>query len=169
MNKKIQTFVIALAVMLTLTFGFSTIYGQNTEDNESPVLSRQNGDGNSIVGTWVATVTFIDCQTGSTIRSFRVLNTFNQGGTMMETGRSLAARSPGHGTWERIRGHEYKSVFMFFRSNADGTDNGFQKIRRHHTLNDDTLTTVATFENFNAAGVSTSTGCATETAARLTE
>ncbi len=87
----------------------------------------------------------------------------------METPRSLAVRSPGHGTWEQTRGRQYSSVFMFFRSNADGTDNGFQKVRRSHTLNNDTLTTVAAFENFNAAGVLTSTGCATETATRLTE
>ena len=88
---------------------------------------------------------------------------------MMETSRSLATRSPSHGTWEKIRSHQYKSVFMFFRSNADGTDNGFQKVRRYHLLNNGTLTTNATFENFNAAGVLVSTGCATETAARLTE
>ncbi len=89
----------------------------------------------------------------------------------METPRSLTTRSPGHGIWERIRGREYSSVFMFFRSNADGTDNGFQKIRRHHTLSNgfDTLTTTATFENFTAVGVFTSSGCATETAVRLDE
>ncbi len=167
MNKKTQTFVVALAMMLTLTFGLSTAYGQNTEDKQlSDSLER---NGNSIVGTWVATVTMRNCQTGEAIRSFPVLNTFNLGGTMMETSRSLTIRSPGHGTWERTRGYQYSSVFMFLRSNADGTDNGFQKVRRSHTLNNDTLTTVAAFENFNAAGVLTSTGCATETATRLTE
>jgi hypothetical protein len=60
-------------------------------------------------------------------------------------------------------------MHSFFRSNADGTDNGYQKVKRQHTLDGKTLTTVATFENFNPQGVLTSTGCATETATRLVE
>jgi len=169
MNKKTQTFVVVLAMTLTLTFGLSIAYGQNTDDNQSFDSLERNDNDNSIVGTWVAVVTQRNCQTGEVIRMIPVLNTFNQGGTMMEGGSSLTTRGPGHGTWEQTRRRQYSSVFMFLRSNPDGTYNGFQKIRRFHTLNNDTLTTNATFENFNAGGLLVSTGCATETATRLTE
>jgi len=166
MNRKTQTFVVAFAIMLTLTFVVSTAYGQKKALRQQ-FNSPENG--NSIVGTWVAIVTMRNCETGAAIRSFPVMNTFNQGGTMMESSRSLATRSPGMGMWERNIGNDYSSIFMFFRSNADGTDNGYQKVQRRHTLNNGILTTTATFENFNAAGVLTSTGCATETASRLTK
>ncbi len=167
MNKKNTTIVIALAMMLTLTFG---LYGQNTEDDNSPFLFPRNNsiDGNGIVGTWVAEVTIRNCQTNDVIRTVQALNTFNLGGTMMEAGNSLT-RGPGHGTWERTRGNNYRSVFMFFRFNPDGTYAGFQKVRRHHTLSfgGRTLTTTATFEIFNADGIRIATPCATETAVRL--
>ena len=88
---------------------------------------------------------------------------------MTETSRSMANRSVGLGNWSRVSGNTYQSIFIFFRSNADGTDNGYQKVKRRHTLDGDTLTTVATFENFNPQGVVTSTGCATETATRIGE
>lgn len=165
MNKKTQTICFAaLALMLTLSFGFSVVAGQKKDVKSSNLLDP---NANSIVGTWFATVTMRNCQTNEAIRSFPVLNTFNQGGTMAETSRSLANRSPGYGIWERTEGSRYKSIFIFLRSNTDGTDNGYQKIKRRHTLDGNTLTTTATFENFNPQGVLTSSGCATETATRL--
>ncbi len=173
MNKKIQILVIALAMMLTLTFGFSNAYGQNKEDDSSSLLFQQN-DNDEIVGTWVSEVTIRNCQTNATLVKVQALNTFNQGGTMTEAGNALF-RGPGHGVWERIRGNlriggnQYSSVFMFFRFNPDGTYAGFQKVRRQHTLINNTLNTTATFENFNAASVLISTLCAAETASRLTE
>lgn len=132
-------------------------------------MSAQSADSNanSIVGTWNTTVTFVDCTTGAVIRSFPTMNTFNQGGTMLETPRSLAQRSPGHGTWARTQGHEYTSTFKFFRSNADGTDNGYQIVYRSQVLEDGTLNTTAVFQNYNAAGLPTTSGCALETATRL--
>jgi hypothetical protein len=171
MNKKTQTFVIALAMMLTLTFGFSNAYGQDVEDKQSFDLLRQGDNGNSIVGTWVSEVTIRNCQTSAILANVKALNTFNQGGTMMEAGGGNSiTRGPGHGTWDRIRGNQYRSVFMFFRFNPDGTYAGFQKVRRLHTLNDgETLTTTAAFDNYNAAGVLLSSLCATETAVRLSE
>jgi len=124
-------------------------------------------NANSIVGTWNSTVTFVDCTTGAVIRSFPTMNTFHRGGTMNETSRSMAQRSPGHGEWKRVEGHEYSSVFKIFRSNADGSDNGYQIIYRAHTLEDGTLNTTAVFQNYNAAGAPTTGGCALETATRL--
>ncbi len=165
MNKRKQTFIFALPLMVTLTFGLSTAYGQ-VSDNKQSSDSLERGR-NSIVGTWVATVTIRNCQTGAPIISIPALNTFNKGGTMMETAQSLATRSAGHGIWKRTGGHEYISVFLFRRVNPDGTNNGFQKIRRTHDLDGDILTTEATFEIFDANGVPVSTGCATETATRL--
>ena len=171
MNNKKRTFcVAALVFALMPASGFSIaaqkkIVGQKTIVAKSSALPEENA--NQIIGTWVATVTMRNCQTDEPIRTFPVLNAFQQGGTMMETSRSMANRSPGLGVWKRISGNSYLSTFIFFRSNADGTDNGYQKVKRQHTLDGNTLTTAATFENFSPQGVLTSTGCATETASRL--
>lgn len=164
MKKRTQTFIFALAVMITLTFGLSAAAQDSGDEQSSESFEKGR---RSIVGTWAATVTIRNCLTDAPIISVPVLNTFNRGGTMLETSQSLAARSAGLGIWKRTGGHEYSSVFLFRRVNADGTNNGFQKIRRTHVLDDDTLTTEATFEIFNANGVLVSTGCATETATRL--
>jgi len=167
MNKTLKTFVAVLAIVLMLTFGLSTAYGQNTEGNNSS-LQFQEDNGNRIVGTWISDVTIRNCQTNAPLITVKALNTFNQGGTMTETGNSFT-RGPGHGTWERTKGNDYDSVFMFFRFNADGTYGGYQKVRRHHTLDLDSaiLTTDAAIEVYNAAGVLIAIGCASETARRL--
>src|SRR5215203_1172037 len=133
--------IAVLALIGVVAFGTLAASGQSLADSER----------NSPVGTWLTTVTFVNCTTGAIIRTFPTMNTFNTGGTMLETPRSLAQRSPGHGEWERVRGNEYTSVFKFFRSNADGTDNGYQFVQRHHTLDDNTLTSSAYFQNFNGA------------------
>lgn len=171
MKKRTKTFFITL-VMLTLTFGLSTAYGQNVENDTSPVLFEQDDNANSIVGTWISDVTITDCQSGNILARVKALNTFNQGGTMMEAGGgNPALRGPGHGTWERTRGNKYKSVFMFFRFNPDGSYAGFQKVQRVHSLDfeGNTITTTATFDVFNANGIRIATACATETAVRLNE
>ncbi len=165
MNKRTQTFIFVVAMMLSLTLGLSAAFGQDSESKQDRDSSERGR--NSIVGTWMATVTIRNCATGLPIISVPVLNTFDRGGTMMETSQSLATRSAGHGIWKRTRGHEYISVFLFRRVNADGTNNGSQKVRRTHVLDGDTLTTEATFEIFDPNGVLVSTGCATETATRL--
>lgn len=168
MNKQTNTIVVAVTIMFLLSLGLTTIAAQKKSNViNSKISSEENA--NQIVGVWFATVTMRNCQTNEALRSFPVMNSFQQGGTMTETSRSLANRSPGLGVWERINGNTYKSIFIFFRSNPDGTDNGYQKVKRQHTLDGKTLTTVATFENFNPQGVLTSTGCATETAARVVD
>ncbi len=149
--------IAVLALIGVIAFGTVATSGQGASDSEA----------NSIVGTWLSTVTFVDCTTGSVIRTFPTMNTFNMGGTMLETPRSMATRSPGHGEWQRTKGNEYDSVFKFFRSNADGTDNGYQLIRRSHLLEDGVLTTTAVFQNYNAAGQPTTNGCALESATRI--
>ena len=155
--KKNALGMLALTLALMIGLGAATVPAQSVSDPKS----------DSIVGTWNSTVTFVDCTTGAVIRSFPTMNTFNAGGTMLETSRSMAQRSPGHGAWDKVRGGEYSSVFRFFRSNADGSDNGYQLIRRWHVVNDDTLETTAEFQNYNAAGVPTTGGCAVESATRL--
>lgn len=156
MNNKLNAAAV-LVLFTLLAFATPVTSGQAALDNEA----------NSPVGTWLATVTFVDCTTGSVIRSFPTMNTFNMGGTMLETSRLLATRSPGHGAWERIKGNEYSSVFKFFRANADGTDNGYQLVRRVHVLDGDSLETEAVFQNYDAAGLPTTSGCAVESATRL--
>ena len=159
MINKTRTLIYALITILAVTVVVPSVSGQD-----------QFGSGNSIVGTWVAAVTIRNCQTNAEIVTVRALNTFNQGGTMMEAGNGLY-RGPGHGTWDRSKGNEYTSTFMFFRFNPDGTFAGSQKVNRVHTLSDhgSALTTTATFEVTSPDGTVLVSGCATESAVRLAE
>lgn len=164
MSKKIRTFATALVVMVTIASGLLTANAQNSE----PSAASISQNANSIIGTWVSRVTITNCQTGAVLANVQALNTFNQGGTMTEAGNSLL-RSGGQGSWGRDKGDEYDSVFMFFRFNGDGSYGGYQKVQRSHVLSDDrsTLSTVGTFEVFNAAGNMIATACSSETAIRL--
>src|SRR3982751_2476812 len=64
-------------------------------------------EARKLEGTWYTDVTVRDCQTGITLRTFPALNTFVEGGMLIDTTTAVspALRSPGHGTWERVDRH----------------------------------------------------------------
>src|SRR5436190_15340115 len=80
-----QTFFIASAMIITLTIGSSTSFGQDKADKPSPA-AHADDTANDIVGAWEAfeVPAENDCTTGLPLPGtpiIRVLNTFNQGGT----------------------------------------------------------------------------------------
>src|SRR5688572_11950608 len=97
---------LAAIVLAAVATGFAQIPAAAQDSNEF--------NGNTIVGTWDSIVTIVNCANGAPLISVPTMNTFNQGGTMLETSTSLATRSPGHGVWNRVSGNEYGSVFKFF-------------------------------------------------------
>ncbi len=147
----IAIFGVAAAIALTIT--------------EVPVFAQ---DGQSLEGAWRVTVTIRDCQTGEFKRTVLALNTFLPGGSMFETANGFL-RSPSHGTWQKIAGHDYTATFIFFTFNSDGTWFGSNKITRTITLSRDhqTFTAVASFGVFDANGKLITNGCATEAAQRF--
>src|SRR5262249_60251678 len=100
-------------------------------------------DAQTLEGTWRVTVTLRNCQTGTPIRTVLALNTFLPGGSMFETANGIL-RSPSHGTWQKIAGHDYTATFMFFTFNPDGTWLGPNKTAQNITLGEDRQTFTCT-------------------------
>lgn len=125
----------------------------------------------ALEGSWIAQVTFRNCQTGEAIRTFASMNTFMQGGTMQEFGLGSvpAPRGPGHGVWTHISGRTFSSAFQFFRFNTDGSYAGKVIARRQIEVDDsgNSYTATTSVEIFNAAGTLITTSCATEEATRF--
>ncbi len=164
MKARKQTFVIALAMILTLTIASLTVFGQDQADKSLRV------EGNSIEGVWKNQITVTDCQSNTVLATFPGLLNYHHGGTMSETGgTNPALRSPGYGIWTRTGGRTYIGKFTFFTFNPDGTLNGSQKINQNIVISRDgnSLTDHATAEIFDTDGNRLFTVCATANATRF--
>jgi hypothetical protein len=122
----------------------------------------------AIAGTWDVSVTIRQCETGSLIRAVRAMNLFIHDGSLTETAANFL-RTPSVGTWRHLNGHTYTATLRFFRYNPDGTFASTAKVTRTIELSQDgdQFTSTGSVEDFNAAGVRISVGCATETATHL--
>ncbi len=170
-------FGVALMLMLALAMppmrASAQEDAQGTSNGRLQEESSERSSGNGkIVGLWDVRVINRDCQTGEPAATppLHVMNMFNRGGTLLETGSGLPTRrGPGLGTWQYLGGLSYSSVFRFFRFNADGTFAGTRRVARTIELSEDANEFIATasFEVFDANDNLIQTGCATETATRL--
>ncbi|MCA1605579.1 MAG: hypothetical protein LC775_08950 [Acidobacteria bacterium] len=179
-----QTFVIALAMMVTLTIGSSKAFAQDKDDKQSAdsltveqsKTVDKEGHGNTLVGVWEEVApAFVDCQTrepgGPTIR---VLLTFNQGGTMyVEDTFPLEGpyRSTGGGIWKRTSGRNYTYVNVHYSFDPDKTFTFIIKVRANITLSRDgnSFTENGTVEVIDqTSGNVVFNGCYASTAHRLT-
>ncbi len=162
-----QTFVIVLAMMLTLAIVPTIAFGQDNADNQS-IASPQDEQDNDLAGVWQTVVTFRDCKTGLPVGGFQALRTFIQGGTMSETNPSFP--SSGHGIWRRTSGRRYTVALAFYVYEQNGDFAGNAKIKEYIRLGRDSnsYTSDSTFEFFNPNGIVIDSGCSTETASRFT-
>ena len=165
---KLRTLGAVFGVALTFVLALTATQMSASAQEESGKISTGNG---KIVGVWDVRVTRRDCQTGDALGvNPPVMNMFNRGGTLLETGAGLPTRrGPGLGTWQYVGGHSYSAVFRFFRFNADGSFAGTRRVARTIELSRDAneFTATATDELFDANGELIQAGCATETATRL--
>ncbi|MEO6334788.1 MAG: hypothetical protein ABIO91_07370 [Pyrinomonadaceae bacterium] len=162
MHTRKNYFMAAAGLIITLSVSLLTAFGQQ---------SNKDDNGNTLIGVWQINVTAVDCQTGATVRTFKSLNTFMQGGTTVEDSSvSSVLRGTSHGIWERSSGRDYISTFMFFRFNSDGSPNGTQRVRRNIVLGEssDEFTATATVQIYNVAGSLMATGCSNEAGTRFT-
>ena len=153
MKKIFLTAIFGVAMAIALTVAAVPVFAQ---------------DAQTLEGAWRVTVTIRNCQTGAPMRTVLALNTFVPGGSMFETANGFL-RSPSHGTWQKIAGHDYTATFVFFTFNPDGSWLGSNKITRTITLSGDhqTFTAIASVGIFDASGKLIATGCATEEAQRF--
>ena len=104
--KRIGTVRAAAIACLTIAFLAAADVPAGAQSNAST-------ERPSLVGTWTVQVTLRDCTTGAPLGpAFNSLVTFHGDGTVSETTASLAfapgQRTPGHGVWERRRGHTFQ-------------------------------------------------------------
>ena len=180
MNTRIltQTFVIALAMMFTLTIGSSVAFGQDKDDKQSAdLLNQERGLNNALVGVWESlSPATIDCQTGVPSGPLiRALYTFNQGSTMSEENTDPIEgpyRTTGHGIWKRTSGRNYTAVYTHYSFDPDRTFTFTIKVRANITLqsfssNSNSFTQNGTFEVIDPSGKVVFAGCFADTAHRL--
>lgn len=174
MQKKIQTFVIALAMTLTLTSGSMTVFGQTKADNQIS-NSPQDEQDNALTGVWQSVSPTVDCQTGvPNSPPIRVLFNFMQGGTMSESDTNEIDgpyRAPSEGIWKRTSGRNYTALYLYYVFNPDRTFAVTIKLRENITLsrNGNSFTGRGTFAVFLPDDDVNPivTGCFTDTAHRL--
>jgi hypothetical protein len=133
------------------------------------VVSAQAGkSGPTLVGTWQTVVTPRNCSTGAPAPvTFPGILTFNQGGTM--TGTSTAVSSV-YGVWENKPGaHEYSFISISQRYSTAGVYVGTRRITQNVSIGDggDTFTSEGTFQDTDAAGSPSASGCSTSVGTRL--
>lgn len=87
---------------------------------------EDNSGSKKLDGTWFTQVAARDCQTGSVLRTFPALNTFNRGETMIDTttGANASQRSPGLGKWEKTGPRAYSAMSVAFLFSAAGVLDG---------------------------------------------
>ena len=170
-NTKKQTFIIALAMMITLAIVPTMAFGQTRILN--PPLGNQ---GNDLVGVWeaVGVPSENDCVTGAPIGELiNVTYTFNQGGTMYaeDTLSVDRYRTTGSGIWKRTSGRNYTYRFFHYAFNPDGTFFATVKGSSNLTLSRDgnSLTESGTFQLIAPDGTTVIyAGCFNGTSHRVT-
>jgi hypothetical protein len=128
------------------------------------------GDQRRLAGSWYTDVTTRDCATGAALRSFPAINTFSNGGELIDTSTVVAPslRSPGHGTWERLGDHRFKSVSFAFLFSPTGAWVATQKLAQDIRLaSRNEFTSTAVSKVYDTAGSLTQTTCATAIAHRI--
>lgn len=151
-----------LGLVTGLLFGMAMSLTPAHADDHSDASGK-------IAGTWFTQVTVRDCGTGTILRAFPALNTFNSGETMIDTtsGASPSLRSPGQGKWEKIGPQTYSATSIALLFSPAGTWTGTQKLTHHIEINGDQIAFTSTVQIFDSGGTPLSTGCATAIGRRL--
>jgi hypothetical protein len=97
-------------------------------------VPRDGTQGGRIQGVWEQQTSVTDCA-GHVIRSFRVMLTFHQGGTMMD-GPSTppALRTPAQGVWRHTADHNYAFRLKTFTFDAQNVFTGWTIIAGELTV-----------------------------------
>jgi hypothetical protein len=167
--KAIRILALGLTVGLTLTQ--ISLQAQSREQGDGPnAAAVETGRGaRAIEGTWNVVVTLRNCTTGAPLATFKAMDLFIQGGSMVDTNAAPpSTRGPGFGSWQYAGEHQFTAVLRFFLYNTDGTFAGTRRIAQDITIADDNNSwesTVGTIV-FDPAGNPVATGCGTAVAAR---
>lgn len=124
------------------------------------------GEGRNLDGTWITSVTQVDCVSGAPVAPvFPGILSFHHGGTM--SGTSAVAPAV-FGTWDRS-GAEFRFAGTFLRYNSSGAYVGRQTIRQKVTLGQGggEFTSSGSVEILDTNGNVIGNGCATSIGIRF--
>ncbi len=152
---KKQTFIIALAMMITLAIVPTMAFGQTRILNPP-----QDEQGNDLVGVWESVAPLgVDCQTREPFGpNIRQLYNIAQGGTMSEENTDEINDGPyrttGHGIWKRASQRNYTAVYTHYSFLPDKTFVAIVKARTNIKLSRDSnsFTENGTFEVLDRDG-----------------
>src|SRR5215475_8859414 len=149
-TKLVKSIEAPLVVCALLTMVAATASGQGTQ-------------GGRIQGMWEQITTLTDCA-GHPIRSFPVMLTFHQGGTMMDSpaGAPPALRTPAQGVWRHSSDNTYGFRLKAFSFNAQNVFTGWSIIAGELTVDQsgNANSGPATVEVYDPNGVLLTTSCA---------
>jgi hypothetical protein len=132
---------------LIAAIAMSALGATTTAAGNASAQSRAN----TFAGSWDVIVDRAAPQS-----DLRSLQTFTSDGSVVEIANGgTALRSPSHGSWERIAGHQYASTIVFFRYDPlTGAYLGTQKVNSALELSPDggSFTGVALSTLYDAAG-----------------
>ena len=131
----------------------------------------QNLGGGRLAGTWDATITISNCETGQTIVSFPSTANFHKGGTFtgITSGMSPALRTPEVGIWRHDTGNNYRFRFKAYQFNSAGVPTIYQIVTHTLQLSEDGNSYESTggVKFFAMNGVQTGTGCSSGVGTRM--
>lgn len=132
----------------------------------------QNLGGGRLAGTWDATITITNCETGAVITTFQSTANFHKGGTFtgITSGMPPSLRSPEVGIWRHESGNTYKFRFKAYQFNPAGQPVLYQIVTHTVRLSDDGDTYESSGGvNFYAMnGTPTGSGCSSSVGTRMT-
>ena len=121
-----KRFVPGLVALILLAASLAVGAASNAGANDGDA-------GNSIVGTWTATIDLPAPQA-----DLQSLQVFSPGGGLVEmSNEPQASRTAQYGSWERIGGRLYAATGLIFRFNPAGAHVATVKINRTIRLSDD--------------------------------
>ena len=156
----------AAALVCTSILAAAVVAAQEATVDQTTDKARR------IEGVWDSQVNIINPQSGATLKTFRGLTMFIQGGLLTATNNqptTLTTTGPQFGRWEYLGQKQYTASFRFFRFNADGSFAGSQRVTRTLTLDKgaQSFTGTLKLEILDASDIVIQTGQGTETSARL--
>jgi hypothetical protein len=141
----------------------------DSKASESETTSFTGKGARALEGTWNTVVTLRDCTTQAPLGTFRAMDMFIQGGSLVDTNAAPpTTRGPGFGSWSYVGEQQFTATLRFFIYNPDGTFAGVRRVAQEITMAEDNNTWESTVANiiYNPAGTPVATGCATAVASR---
>ena len=174
--KSMKTVVTSLFVFAAIVFlAHLSAYSQTTAAgidraaSATPLADNEGKGSRAIEGTWNVLVTIRNCETGAPVASFRAMDIFIQGGSVIDTNAApTSTRGPGFGSWEFLGDHDFRSTVRFYIYNPDGSFAGVRRLAQNYSMgadNNSWESTVA-ITVFDAAGNMIATACGTAIASR---